>query len=347
MRRFVTLAGVVLGVALLMAACGRGEDRPGQVTTESDNRGSGPGSASVSGTGTGSATGAAPSGGPSGGAAGYQPVSSVDAHAAIGGDAARIREALAPAKTGGAVDWAAVRRVWSEGGSSKKSDGSNRTLAKLVAAPEVVASVEEAIEGTGSSAGASDAVRAQRVDKGITVLLARKVVDELAAAEKKVAEGKLDRASGAPHNVDEGWAFLTAKGQGPATTAEKRAADFKREGKVLEPIIQGLKQAQEAAIAGDASRLSSASTAVRQGLDYVFYLATHKYLGASDEVGRAEGSSFYLGIKPRVRQAVPASDEAITAAFASGDAAAGRAALHEPAVLAALGVDDSERVDRP
>jgi len=40
------------------------------------------------------------------------------------------------------------------------------------------------------------------------------------------------------------------------------------------------------------------------------------------------------------------ADRTIEGAFTSADVAAGRSALHEPAVLAALGVGDDERVDR-
>lgn len=325
MRRVATMT---VGFAYLVAVgCGGGDD--GTVSAQAG--GTGPISSTLSRAGVGD---------------GYSPVSAVDAHAAIGDDAGRIREALAQAKSG-AVDWAAVRRHWQEGGASMKGDGSSRTLATLVPAGDVVRSVQEAIDGAGSSTDASDTVRAQRVDKGITVILARKVVDELSAAEGKVGDGKLDPQSGAPHNVDEAWAFLMAKGQGPAATAEKRAVDFNRQGKVLEPILAGLASAQQAAIAGDRTALTDSARSVREGLDYVFYLATQKYLGSDNETGRAEGGAFYLGISPRVRQALSQADATITSAFATGDADAGRGALHDPAVLAALAVDDQERVDRP
>lgn len=324
------IAAMAVGFAFLVGVgCGDDEDS-GNVSASPSRTGAPATSTSASATGSNQ---------------GYTPVSSVDAHAAIGDDASRIREALAQAKSG-AVDWATVRRHWHEGGASKKGDGTNRTLATLAAAPDVLGSVKDAIDGTGSSAGASEPVRAQRVDKGITVILARKVLDELSSAEQKVADGKLDRQSGAPHNVDEAWAFLIAKGQGPAATAEKRAADFNRQGRVLEPILAGLTSAQRAAIAGDRAALASSARSVREGLDYVFYLATHKYLAADNEAGRAEGAAFYLGIAPRVREASPVADQTITGTFASGNAADGRRALHEPAVLSALGVDDQERVDR-
>jgi len=337
-----------VSLALLAGACSNGEDRPGQVTTESEGTGSvsasGTGSASASGTGSASASG---TGSVSPGSAGFTPVSDVAPHAAIGQDISKVKELMAPAKEAKPVDWAAVRMVITAGGASKKSDGSARTLETLVDAPDTVAFVLAAVDGNGGSAGASDAVRAQRVDKGISVLLAAKVRDELAAAATKVGEKNLDPASGAPHNVDEAWAFYTAGGNGLASTAEKRAADFKREGKVNEPVIAALAAAQAAAVAGDAAALAAAMTDVSNAVNYVFYLATHKYLDTEgDEVTKAEGESFYLGIKPAVGGAAPSADDAVVAAFTSGDAAAGRAALHQPAVLAALSVSDDERVDR-
>ncbi|HVE45197.1 MAG TPA: hypothetical protein VNA57_00420 [Acidimicrobiales bacterium] len=343
-RSWMTAGAVTL--ALLAGACGDdGEDRPGQVTSEDGGSGSGSGSGSASGSVSG--TGGSSAGGASKGEDGYKPVSDVAPHTAIGTDFAKVKDLLAPAKEGKPVDWAAVRTVITEGGASKRSDGSNRTFEKLVDAPDVVAVVLGAVDGTGASAGAPDTVRAQRVEKGITVLLAAKVRDELGAAAEKVEAKNLEPDDGAPHNVDEAWAFFTAGGNGVAVTADKRAADFKREGKVREPIVAGLVAAQAAATRGDSAALEQATVEVGERLNYVFYLATHKYLDTGgDAVKRAEGESFYLGIQPTVKSASAAADGAIVAAFASGDAAAGRSALHQPAVLEALGVDDAERVDR-
>jgi len=273
---------------------------------------------------------------------GYTTGSDVTAHAAIGGDAAKIRELLAPAKDGGPVDWTAVGAVFTKGGASKRGDGSFRTLAALAEDHPATAAVTTAIAG-----GSSDAVRAQAVDKGITVILADKVLGELAAAAEKVAAKELDPKEGAPHNVDEAWAFFTAQDQGPALTADKRAKDFGLEGKVREPIMAALTAAQTAATAGDAAALERATADVQAGLDYVFYLATHKYLDhGGGAVKQAEGAAFYLGIADRVRTTAPAADKAIAAAFAGGDTAAGRAALHEPAVLQALRIPAAGRVDK-
>lgn len=109
-------------------------------------------------------------------------------------------------------------------------------------------------------------------------------------------------------------------------------------------MLAALSAAQSAEGKGDANALAAATTATRQALDYIFYLATFKYLASTDEVGRAEAAAFYRGIQPRVAAADPTADTAITAAFTSADAAAGRTALNSPAVLAALGVDQSEQV---
>lgn len=278
---------------------------------------------------------------PVAGGTGYTAGSDVTAHAAIGVDAAKIRELLKPAKAGGQVDWAAISTVFTEGGGSKKGDGSLRTLDSLAGDHPATAAVTAAIAG-----GASDAVRAQHVDKGLTVILADKVLGELAAAAEKVSAKELDPKKGAPHNVDEAWAFFIAQDQGPASTADKRAKDFSREGKVREPIIAALAAAQAAAASGDAAALEKATADVQAGLSYVFYLATHKYLDhGGDAVKQAEGAAFYLGVADRVKAASAAADQAIRATFAGGDTAAGRAALHQPKVLTALRVTATNRVD--
>lgn len=280
------------------------------------------------------------------GADGYTPVSDVDAHAALGLDAKEIRALMEPATSGGTVDWAAVGSLFSAGKNSRKGDGSLRTLAGLAPDDPVTALVADAVAGSGSSAGAPDTVRRQKVDKGITVLLERKVLDELETAAEKVAKGELDPASGAPHNVDEAWAFYWAEGNGPAATAAKRAGDFGRAGTVHEAVVAGLSAAQAAAVEGDEDALEAATGDVEAALDYVFYLATFKYLDtANDPVKRAEGETFYLGIKPELAAAAADADQAIAGAFASGDAATGRAALNGAVVLPVLGVTAEKRVD--
>jgi hypothetical protein len=259
-------------------------------------------------------------------------VSDVAAHAAIGDDIAEIKAELDAAKEDQPVDWAAVDTIFTEGGNSVKGDGTTRTLATLVEAPEIVALIEEAIAGEGE-----DAVRAQQVDKGISVLLHLKVLDELVAAAEKVDAGETDPAEGAPHNVDEAWAFYTANGSGLQSTAVKRGEDFEVD--VDTPVLEALTAAQAAGEAGDAAALATAAADVEAALNSIFYLATYKYLDSADDpVAAAEGATFYLAIQPTVAEASPEADEAILAAFESGDVEAGRAALNEAAVIEALGI---------
>ncbi|HEV8114662.1 MAG TPA: hypothetical protein VGP53_00385 [Acidimicrobiales bacterium] len=295
-----------------LAACGA--DSPG---TES---GAGPTSTAVTSTTTG-----------------YTPVSDVVSHAAIGDDFAAIKRQLANAKETKPVDWAAVKTTFSAGGASKKSDGGTRTLAGLVKAPDVVAYITTAIDG----GDGSDAVRAQRVEKGITALLYLKVLDEIEAAKTKVAEAKTDPNEGAPHNVDEAWAFYTANGNGVQSTAQKRGDDFKKP--VDQTVLAALTATQAAARSGDGQAFATAQRSVRSTLNQTFYLATYKYLDTGgDPTKRAEGESFYLAIAPIVKKAVAPADTALTAAFSTGDAKAGRAALNDPAVVTALELDTSQ-----
>ncbi len=270
-------------------------------------------------------------------AGGYTPVSDVTSHAAMGDDIAVIKKQLANVKEAKPVDWAAVKTAFTAGGASKKGDGTTRTLASLVKAPEVVAYVTAAIDG----GDGTDAVRAQRVEKGITGLLYLKILDENEAAKTKLADGKIDPKDGAPHNVDEAWAFYTANGNGVQSTAQKRGEDFKKP--LDQAVLAALTETQTAAVSGDAAAFASAQSSVRSALNHVFYLATYKYLDTGGDAGkRAEGESFYLAIAPIVKKAAPEADTAITAAFASGDAKAGRAALNTPVVIRALELDPGQ-----
>lgn len=326
MRRLLTVLAVATTV---LVACGNDDDPAMSASTSSS-------AASEAGKVADDA---------SAGEEGYRPASNVDEHAAIGRDVLAIREKMEPATKGEPVDWAAVGMIFEKGGASKKSDGSIRTLAGLVADSATVEAIRGAITGLLESNAGSDAVRRQRVDKGISVLLAEKVLEELGRARAKIEKGELEPpATGAVHNVDEAWAFFTAEGQGPAATAEKRAADFDRTGQVKEPVLQALTEAKTAAQAGDLAAFDAATEDTREALAYIFYLATFKYLDHKDEVGRAEGTAFYRGISSMVEAADPAAHKAIVAAFASGDEDAGRAALNAAPVLAALGVSDSEKV---
>lgn len=258
----------------------------------------------------------------------YTAVSDVAEHAAIGRDIADIKALLEPAGEGGDADFEEVGAIWSEGRHSRKGDGSARTLAGFAEGTEIAARVEDAIAGEGEAADLDPAQRRQWIDKGISAALALKVLGELDAAAEKVEAGETDPEEGAPHNVDEAWAFYEAEGNGLASTAEKRAADFGLEGEVHEAVIAALVEAQDAAKAGDAEALARAREDVRGALNRIFALAVKKYLvkGADDEVAAAEGLAFSWGLQG-------ISDEVrakIEAGF-GGDAEAAAEALDQAA----------------
>jgi hypothetical protein len=225
--------------------------------------------------------------------AGYTSVSDVSAHEAIGRDMATIREAL------DAGDFESAATVWSDGAHSRKDDGTMRTLAGFVDGHPVAGFVEAALAGRGPARGFDDEQRAEWVDKGMIVAIEAKVLDELDAAIEKAKAGETEPAEGAPHNVDEAWAFFTAEGEGLAATAEKRANDFGLGDKVVEPVLGALRAAQEAARSGDAGALLAARQDARGAMNYVFALAVAKYAkeAIDSPKARAEGIAFSWGLR--------------------------------------------------
>lgn len=228
----------------------------------------------------------------------YTPVSDVAPHAAIGKDIAEIRALLEPAAEGGDADFAGARKIWSGGRHSRKDD-EPRTLEGFVEGDAVADLVGSALEGNGAAAGLDPAQRRQWVDKGIIAALELKVLGELDAAIEKASAGETDPAEGAPHNVDEAWAFFTAEGEGLGATAERRAADFDVDGKVSEPVLEALADAQSAAKSGDVPTLRTAREDARGAMNRIFALAVTKYAeeGVEDEVARAEGMAFPWGLR--------------------------------------------------
>jgi len=316
-----TTAALIVATALSLTACGSSEDTAGPAAAAAA-----PAPASLS-------AAALPDG--------YTAGSDVTAHGALGQDVKAVRDLLAAAKDGGEVDWDAIGTLFREGSASKKSDGSTRSLAGLSPDSAAVPLIESAVAG---DAGLSSAARAQQIDKGMVVILTEKVIGELECAAAKVAKGETDPAKGAPHNVDEAYAFFVADGHGPAATADKREKDPELVGKVRTPVVDGLADAQAAALSGDAAALAAATARTQAALDHLFYLAVHRYLDhEGDEVKQAEGGAFYLAIAPRVSTAAPAAHAAILATLAGGDTATGRAAVNSTEVFAALGLTEAQR----
>jgi len=247
----------------------------------------------------------------------YSPVSDVFAHGAIGKDVAAIRALLDPA-AGGAPEFDAAEKIWTAGTNSKKDDGSVRTLAGFVEDATTGERVLDALRGSGAASDLDAPARAEWIDKGMTVALKVKVLEELEAAAAKVEAREVDPAEGAPHNVDEAWAFFVAEEEGVGLTAAKRAKDFGLpEDELGDAALTGLAAAQRAAVAGDAAALRAATETVRGALNRVFALAVKKYAaeGIGDDVARQEGVAFSWGLTGEL----PAGARKIVrAAFAEG-----------------------------
>jgi len=192
------------------------------------------------------------------GIAGFHPVSDVTAHSMIDLDIQEIERSSS--------DWATAKSVYEGGKNSKKSDGSLRNLkafstsfvdsASKQAEPMAQlghafwgrydfgdALVTAALDGkddarfgnyaTGSLASTADA-RKQVIKKGIKFSVVwLYALHEMESALAKYKAGNYDPASGAPHALDEVWAFYAgslelgdASGYGPYIAAEKNGKKF-------------------------------------------------------------------------------------------------------------------------
>ncbi|MSO79764.1 MAG: hypothetical protein EXQ79_09200 [Acidimicrobiia bacterium] len=293
--------------------------------------------------GTGSTVAGARTLGGATGSGEYTPVSDVVQEAHIGLDIKAIGVELDKAADGGSIDWAVVARYFDDGGNSRRGDGSFRTLQSRADAADDVAFVQSAIDGTGANASASDALRAEAVDAGISVLLASMMINELQEGRDKLSSGETEPAEGAPHQVDEVWAWFTADGFGLTATGDELAADFDREGDVTEPILEALTAAQTAGAAGDLEGYDRAVDDALAGINLTFYLATYKYLDYDgDPEVRARGVTLYRGIEAAIAAVSPSRATKIADAFESGKKKAGRAALNKRPVLAALGLTKAD-----
>ncbi len=277
----------------------------------------------------------------------YTLVSDVEPQLRLTLDTRDMGVLMASAQKDEPVNWSAVKEVYEKGRNSKRGDGSFRTLAGVAINPAVLAqfpngaqvfgtpsfldaNVRPALEGTGRSRGLSDRARRQIVEKGVLAILYGETLEELEAARSKVQQGNVDNARGAPHNVDEAWAYYAgaqeSDGSRPhalSITAQRRERGFKLEGKLDSPLQRALASALGAAQRSDLNALDTAIGQVRGYLNSIFYLASLGYAsrlsGDTDvsvrEVHLSEGWGFFQTIRP-------------TVATASSDAAASVEALY-------------------
>ena len=355
----------------------RGEDRP-TITVigsgSSGGTGTGTGTGSGSGTGTGTATAAVPAMASAGGEF-YVPVSNVEPHANLALDMRDIAGLLNAAKSGDTVDYAAITNIYENG---IHADG--RTLAGYAASDSVLAQFPSAIDLdgnvraglTGKWAGrqVSDPVRRQLTNKGLQAIIYGKVLQEMASARSQMEAGNLDDASGAPHKVDEAWAFYVgaADPEGNrrysiANTARSREGNFKLAPKVSVPLAQALSDALEASRAGDMAGYDAAAAEVKARLNTIFYLASLRYAYVSstdtDESSRAqhlaEAWAFFQAIAPIVASASLSIADSINDIFSQdpsetvseSDVGVVYKGLNDPAVVEALGIPLDVRVTSP
>lgn len=326
------LAVALVAAPLILTACADADD-DGATVNNLDGEG----------TTTESASGSDP-GSASGELGGYEPVSDVDAHARLVLDVCQVNEAL---PGDGEPDDEAIRAAYTEGGSSQSGDGSNRTLQGAATSEhdeplwnryvEYFESdtfaddfVTAALDGTGEFDGEPDGVRRQGIQKGIQnqVLMAH-VFHELDAAAEKVQAGETDAAEGAPHNVDEAWAFYHGADPNcaPYATASKRGEDFGTGEAVNESLLAATERMRDAAGEGDQAAFEKAYDEFVSTALVTYVQATIKYgqvmgediAGGGQEAARvhqAEGYAFWRVLAPFIAEADAAAAEEIDAVLA-------------------------------
>lgn len=374
-RSISTLAAPLAAAALLLSGCGSDD---GATVRNLDPEGSGSGTASGSASASGSVSGSASGSisGPTGGAAsgplgGYEPASDVEAHAALVLDVCDVNAAL---PGDGPMDYDAVRAAYEEGGHSQQGDGANRTLQGAAAAErdeplwnayadyfgsQTFADdfVTGALDGAGDFEGESDGVRRQALQKGIQnhVVMAY-VFHELDAAAAKVEAGETDAADGAPHNVDEAWAFYHGADPScaPYATASSRGGDFGTGEAVNEALLDATERMRDAALDGDRAAFQSAYDEFVTTALVPYLQATIKYaqvmgedLAGGDEeaarVHQAEGYAFWRVVAPFVadadEQAATEVEDVLTLSASPSEGAGATVREALDGVLDELGVD--------
>ncbi|MBI3744728.1 MAG: hypothetical protein HY261_10665 [Chloroflexi bacterium] len=304
----------------------------------------------------------------------YTPVSNIEQQAQLSLDLRDISAVTGKSP----IDWAKVKVIYEKGANSKKGDGSARTFMGVATKKEVLAqfphgaqilgsadflnaNVQAAIAVTGRAKGLGDAARRQLVDKGILAILYGEFLEEMEAAQNKVKQGMTDNAKGAPHNVDEAWAYYAGAKDGDgkygyalASTAGKRERNFKIEGKVDGPLQRALAATLRGAQQGDLKALDAGIAEARGYLNAIFYLASLRYVSnlaadataADRESHAAEGWGFFQAIRPAVASASVDAAKTVESVYAcpasqpvtAKDVTAVYQALNSPGVLQVLGI---------
>ena len=178
--------------------------------------------------------------------------------------------------------------------------------------------VSNAIRGRGDAEEYTDAQRRQAINKGVLRILYHWVKFYMIVGQER-SSSRL---------IDEAWAIyvgVEVDGEYPnslAALAKSREGNFGREGTVDIPLRQAMDRARQAADDMDAEALETATQEVYSRLNAIFYLATVRYIGITQQdvadgkdhgTHQVEALAFYQSIQPEVAQADSSADETIMA----------------------------------
>ena len=202
--------------------------------------------------------------------------------------------------------------------------------------------VSGAIGGRGAAEEYTDAQRRQAINKGLLRILYHWVKFYMMVGQENMRSGL----------IDEAWAIyvgVEVDGEYPnslAALAQSREGNFGREGTIDIPLRQAMDRARLAADDMDAEALETATQEVYSRLNAIFYLATVRYIGITQQdvqdgkdpgTHQVEALAFYQSIQPEVAQADSSADETIMA-FLEADASGITAASRDAALTALNGV---------
>ena len=202
--------------------------------------------------------------------------------------------------------------------------------------------VSGAIGGRGAAEEYTDAQRRQAINKGLLRILFHWVKFYMMVGQENMRSGL----------IDEAWAIyvgVEVDGEYPnsvAALAKSREGNFGREGTIDIPLRQAMDRARQAADDMDAEALETATQEVYSRLNAIFYLATVRYIGITQQdvadgkdhgTHQVEALAFYQSIQPEVAQADSSADESIMA-FLEADASGITAASRDAALTALNGV---------
>lgn len=318
-----TVAGVaVLAMALSLAGCDDGTVKPAGASPTT--------------------TTTEPAVTPSGALGGYQPVSDVAQHARMSLDVCEINRLLDARP----VDFAGVAAIYRQGRFSDERDGVKRTLGtfagesrqteetlgryeRYLGAGWLNAFVGDAIDGVGTFAGASEAVRREAVRIGVRdQIMVAWAVHELDAALVKAGKGSFTKKSGAPHNWDEAWAYYHGEKPecSPFATAQRSEAEFGVGTLITRRLRLFAKDGLKALVDKKASAAQAARDQIVRDITITYVqsaiLAASKVdaalaQGKADEarVAQAAGWAYYRVIEPLIARSNTTAARAVAGVF--------------------------------